>query len=55
MVRDLRELNRKAKRLNRSIGTRGLSGVGAVDLLQDICEMTRSEIVRTVPEFVVAC
>jgi hypothetical protein len=55
VVRELRELNRKVERLNRSVGRRGPSDVGAVGLLQDICEMTRSGIVSRVPEFVVAC
>jgi hypothetical protein len=55
VVSELREFNCKVERLNRSIGRRGPSGVGAVGLLQDICEMTRLEIVRTVSEFVAAC
>jgi hypothetical protein len=55
VVSELRELNRRVERLNRAIGRRGPSVVRAVGLLQDICEMTRSEVVRTVPEFVVAC
>jgi hypothetical protein len=44
-VKELRELNR----FNASIGT------DVLGLLQDVFEMIRSEIVRTVPEFVAAC
>jgi hypothetical protein len=55
VVSELREFHCRVERLNRSTGRRGPSGVGTVGLLQDMCEMTRSEIVRTVPEFVAAC
>jgi hypothetical protein len=55
VVRELRELNRKVDRLNRAVGRRGPTGLGAVGLLQDICEMTRSGVAPRVPEFIVAC
>jgi hypothetical protein len=49
VVRELRELNRRMERLNRSIGRRDRPGASAVGLLQEICEMTRSEVVGRVP------
>lgn len=50
VVKELRALNRKVQRLNRSIGKPGAAGKTAIGLLQDICEMTRDR-----PEFSAAC